>query len=309
MNWPMAKRVLIAAFLFLDIFLAYRSWGEPVQYEGQFLVATEEQIREAQEQLARAGITLATQIPRKTEPMAFLEVKRRDISEEQVVRAFFGDERPLRRREKEPAGATVFSMPKAELTFADNGTVTYHRLTPPPAPGPETRPGTMEASGARQAAEAFITTHGGFPPDARFDYVARSPDEDSFEVHYHREFQGKPFFGGHLVAVVAADGLRSLEMTWLEPIGYNGEKKAVIPPTEALLRLAGYLRSKGAKEPKNVVFEAIAAGYFTRAWDAERWEAAPVWRVRLADGEVYYVSAYTGELVLEGKEWQGRTAP
>jgi len=299
----MAKQVLIVAFLLLDIFLAYRSLGEPAQYEGQFLVTTREQIMEAEEQLARAGITLATQIPRKIEPMPFLEVQRRDISEDQIVRAFFGDENPTRQREKERA---VFSAAGRELAVMDNGVITFRRLTPPPPPGPETRHQAMDASGARQAVESFVTSHGGFPQESRLDHITRNPKDGTFEVHYYREFQGKPFFGGHLVGVVAADGLRSLEITWPEPVGYTGEKKAVVPPTEALLRLAGYLRSKGAKD---VVFEAVSAGYFTRVWDADRWEATPVWRIRLGDGEPYYVSAYTGELVIEGKDWQGRNAP
>jgi hypothetical protein len=40
----------------------------------------------------------------------------------------------------------------------------------------------------------------------------------------------------------------------------------------------------------------FSLGYYSQEYDAERWEIPPVWRIRLDNGEVYYINAFTGNL-------------
>ena len=58
----------------------------------------------------------------------------------------------------------------------------------------------------------------------------------------------------------------------------------------ALLRFLE--RYEGSETGESIV--DFSLGYYTREYDAQRWEIPPVWRIRLNNGEIYYINAFTG---------------
>ncbi len=269
MDWPRAKTILITAFALLNAFLIYRVWEVINLDESHYLPVTVEQIREVSEELAAEGIELAAPVPRKAPPMAFL------------VLAHAGPEK----QGQEPGPGKEGEKPDQTA----GGTQ-----------GKGQAPGTLNANTARRLAEGFIETKGGFPPASRFDGVVFLEAEGLYLVRYYQEFDGWPVFGGRIEVKLSTDGrVVDFQRTWLKPLGYSGPRKGIIPATEALGRLNALLKSRDSGEKARPgagwVIREIDLGYYSRIYDANQWEAPPVWRIRMEGGDTFYVNAYTGE--------------
>lgn len=113
-------------------------------------------------------------------------------------------------------------------------------------------------------------------------------------VRLEQLYQDRPLVGSAGVeALVAEEGIKFLWQRPLEPIGPAGEKKAIIPATEALLRLAA--AREGHKGGERLTIAEITLGYYNKLYDAQEWEAVPVWALRTDEDQWYYINAFTGE--------------
>ncbi|MGB4287210.1 MAG: two-component system regulatory protein YycI, partial [Tepidanaerobacteraceae bacterium] len=90
---------------------------------------------------------------------------------------------------------------------------------------------------------------------------------------------------------VTPSGIKSYYQCWLEPLGYVGKKRSVLSPLTAILRV---INERSTAEP--IIITGIQQGYYSKLYDADRWQVAPVWKIQLGNKETYYVNAYTGEL-------------
>jgi len=291
-NWPKAKALLIAAFALIDIFLGYQVWARAQdQYAGQYLTTSGYQAREALEQLARANVSVTADIPRKAEPMEWLVVARPDLDKDQLEARFFPEGTPVMRKVQVERGTRTYYLGlRSELSVMEDGSLQFKVYGVTPVAGPAV---TDEAR-AREAAIAFIKSHGGLPADAVADPVFYNAEEGLYHISYHQVYQGRPHYGAHLTALVTGDGRPlGIHATWPQPLGPEGSKRVLLPATDALLRLAGSLPSRSTQRVEVV---DISLGYYSQSYDSDRWVEPPVWRIRLADGTLYHVNAYTGQL-------------
>ena len=85
--------------------------------------------------------------------------------------------------------------------------------------------------------------------------------------------------------------MKTYYQCWLNPLKYAGKKRGVISPLTALMRVITEIESEDPVE-----ITGIRQGYYSKLYDANQWQAAPVWRIQLGDSDTYYVNAYTGEM-------------
>lgn len=77
----------------------------------------------------------------------------------------------------------------------------------------------------------------------------------------------------------------------VEPSRICWKKRGVISPLTAIMRVITEIQTDNS-----VVITRIQQGYNSKLYDADKWQAAPVWRIELGDIDTYYINAYTGEM-------------
>lgn len=111
-------------------------------------------------------------------------------------------------------------------------------------------------------------------------------------LNYRQEYEEFPLYAGYLQLYMHELNPAGFYLYRLEPVGFAAQKREIIPPSTALIRfLESYIKS--SLETSIIEF---SLGYYSQEYDAQRWEIPPVWRIRLNNGEVYYVNAFTGNL-------------
>ncbi len=287
MDWGRAKDILIVAFLALNLFLGFRLWTEMSRYPAATSQLLPEEIAATLDNLAAAGIELAVPIPREAPPLPLLQVQVSPLKPQKVAQYFLGNLEDVHIvRTPGPEGEILFIRGGEELSVYPNGIITYRYLYPrPPSPGRE---------GIEEWAEEFIAHQREFGQELRLKEIRELPQEEAFLVRLEQLYQDRPLVGSAGVeALVAEEGIKFLWQRPLEPIGPAGEKKAIIPATEALLRLAA--AREGHKGGERLIIAEITLGYYNKLYDAQEWEAVPVWALRTDEDQWYYINAFTGE--------------
>lgn len=297
MDWAKARLWLILLFALLDGYLALQVRAERAAWQSWAWVppgsASEPSSAQVARQLAEAGVLLETGLPSGAPALPLWSVRAQPADGEALARRLFG-----------AGGWTAEPWPGSpgSYTYVDRKTpqqrLTVLREGPVEVQEPAGGGGASSPEAARQAADAFLGRLG-WPPAGQLAYdglEASTRAGGGLVVHYVEMFQGRPLFGGYAAVEVRGGEVTHLEGVWLEVGGRGGASRPVMPAEEALLRLAA---DRGANPAQPLRVREVRLGYFSpvyRVYEANRWDVAPVWRVRLADGSVYYVNAYTGLL-------------
>ncbi len=293
MRWAHAKAYLIAAFILLDSFLGYQLWTQRQQQgSGYPLTMPSSQRQEALEQLDRANIAVDIEFPAVPEPMEWLVVSRPNEPVANLIARFFPGETPDVRHVDSNLGSRTYLLGRhSELTVFENGRLEFRRYGLVPSPGDP----QVDETRARGAAQDFLKDYGGLPADAAGETVQFDRSTGIYHVVWYQLYQGRAHFGARLEVLLTRDGQAyMIQEIWPQPAGLEGPKKALLPATDAVLRLAGSLVRQPADERIHIV--AISLGYYSQAYNSDRWVEPPVWRILLGDGSVYHVNAYTGQL-------------
>lgn len=281
MEWRKAIIILIISFLALNLFLLGNWWlgNEPT---GEFAL-TKEQQQEIAELLSKKGVKLDTRIPSEGEPQAFLEVAYQGVDEIKVAEDFFGKD--LVPAAEPLEGGKSFTSGEKQLIVMENGIISFYDK------GKNAAPPDLSEEKAVEMAEAFIKAHGGFPEDAKLNSTTYDQKSGGFLIGYVRNYEGFFIANSYIDVVVTPAGVKSYYQLWLNPVGYAGKKRSVISPLTAILRA---ISEAGDREV--IAITQIQQGFYTKFYDADKWQAAPVWKIQLDRADVYYVNAYTGEL-------------
>ncbi len=318
MDWSKAKNILILTFLALNIFLGYSLWKESYQLFSSRVV-TYQEIEEAKQKMSTLNLELKAPIPRQIYFMSFLAVTNRKHEGEELVNRLFPGEYTTDFYSGEE-GLVVFQEGERELRVWDKGKVTFSRepFSLSEGEGEEEGEGMvdtnettdmedmqdtedvqdinkMEEKEAISLAQEFLQEMGVSPLEARLEEVESFEDERYFLL-YNQVYKNQALFGSYLKLWVHPDGVESFELYWLEPEGFSGEDISTISAASALINLS---ESLSVQEKKKEI-ESISIGYYSEAFDAQKWEIVPVWRIKITDQGIYFINAYTGDL--EGKD-------
>ncbi|MDI3317822.1 MAG: two-component system regulatory protein YycI [Bacillota bacterium] len=296
MDWGKARLWLILLFALLDAYLwvqvraeeaAWRSWAWVPPGSAAGTGSPEEASRRLQE----AGVLLETNLPTEAPSLPLWTVRALPADGAALARRLFQNEHWTAEPWPGSPGSYTYidrKTPQVRLSVLREGPVVYEE----PA-GSGSGPSPAEA---RRVADDFLGRLA-WPPggEVAFDGVEKAAGAGSgLVVHYVEVFHGRPLFGGYVAAEVQAGEVTHLEGVWLEVSGRGGASRPIMPAEEALLRLAA---DQGANRAQPLRVRQVQLGYYSplyRVYEANRWDVAPVWRIRLADGSIFYVNAYTG---------------
>ena len=287
MDWLRARVLLLITFVCLNAFLGYRLWARDAQNTGVLTLGSREHVSVVQARLAAVGISVAAPIPENAPSLSLLRVARTTPVFAANLLANFDVPAPPHRR---PVGGEPRAGVYRFIQFP-GGLVIYSRRAPAPhPPAPSTRV-------SRRMVDDFFRRYGGLPGDAEYAGSAQV-DEERMRIDYVQMWSGVPLLPTGLSLTVTSSDVEQAQWLWLQPQGERGEPKAVLPASEALLRLAGHLGDRERRSP--LVFTRIDLGYYaTPPGGAQVWDTAPVWRISVEDGQVFYINAFTGELELD----------
>lgn len=295
MDWPRARAILLMAFTVVNGLLAYAVWGPSVSGSAVIGRSDQAHLQTVRARLGELGMDLAVAIP-NAPPLVpqFLRVEYNRTPDIPHVRAeLFGDIH----------GRFVDQLEVRALELGDSalepsvdratGVVLYQ----PFARGSAAREIRLENRQAvRQAIDEYLRSEGLHRTDSRFTRFFPA-GEALVGVEYIQIFEAVPVFTGYRRVIVSRNGIEKIEEQWAKPLTFRGEQKAVLAPTEALLRVAGHVGGQGRR-----TFTEIELGYYAgrplggAEGSALAEDLVPVWRIALDSGEVFYINAFTGEL-------------
>ncbi len=293
MDLSRAKMVLIITFLILNLFLLYQI----VMDEGMYnpvLFGPREEVSRLEKAMQEANLSLDIPLPRGGMSVAYLVVMPWQPVEEDVVamlwqglgndteNGIFSSNDLLANAESEN-NISRWRFGPYELFLSKEGPFQLHNAFK--GLDPE----------KKESAAAEFMNRVSFLQDFVYDYKVAKHGKTA--IYYHQEFEAFPLYAGYVEFDCGGEHEPGCEVYLyrLEPLGFGEQKREVIPPSTALWRfLDAYTESEYSHDPMVIV--EFSLGYYSEEYDAERWEIPPVWRIRLLNGEIFYINAFTGYL-------------
>lgn len=283
MNLGRAKTALIYAFLGLNIFLSYHLLLPFMHRFNQTAVSSAD-YEKTRSYLEQNNYLLEADINRSVQLSTFLTVAPSQQIRDEVKSLFSGAS--VVSAENETA---VYRLADRELTVRPEGLL---RIDFQPGLFLKTQSAALEDQELSRLAQQLLGENMVVPEEARYDYIKRELD-GRITIHNYQDLGGTPLYAGYMNVFMEGDRLVGVELYWLELIDWPKEGEIeVIPATEALIRLVEELGP--SPNPRQIM--KVDLGYYSREYNAEKWEIPPVWRILLGDGGVYYINAFTGNL-------------
>ncbi len=283
MNLGRAKTVLVFAFLGLNLFLAYcLFWPELSCLRA--LIVYREEMRQVEAELNRNNLILEAPLTRSVQKSAFAAVSP-SVSELNRLRLLFSVTAYADAPNEE--GVQVFHCFGKTARVYPGGLVQVAYSVALPLDGAgDGVSDTMVAA----AVEQTLKKEKLWPPGAEFDYLERE-SRDGLVIRFYRNDDGQHLFSSYLTVALRKERIETVDIFWLDLVEWSQERSVeVISAAEALCRV---IREIGpGQQPRRIV--QVDLGFYSQEYNAERWEVPPVWRIRLDNGETYYINAFTG---------------
>lgn len=300
MDLSRAKTVLIIAFLCLNILLLYQIWADEAGRNPIFF-GEEEKVSRLETALQQANLLLDIDLPRGGMRVAHLEVMPWQPDAAGIIHMFWDalaegredaarQQRILEIMENDSRNPHSFLFGNYELILQGDGLILRGAFS------------GLSPEQLSSAAESFVKRIPFFE-DFVYDYT-RSGD-DLTAIYYRQEFGGFPLYAGQLQfrqeGAGSINSRTDIHFYRLAPLGFADQQREVIPPATALWR---FLETYTGENGHVAAIVGLTLGYFSEEHAAQLWEIAPVWRIRLDNGEVYYINAFTG--YREGRYTEGQ---
>lgn len=289
MDLSKAKTILIVAFLGLNIFLGYRFWiRQPAAVSG---ISYMEELEHVKTDLADANLHLEAALPRHVQRSSLLTV--RPAGDAGITVGLLLGEREIK-KEESGNGDRVLSTEKGKLSIYRSGLVTFVQAACEDSGDAQIMDGEpLNEERALEMADVFLKDKGLNLGNIYLDYIKQMPQEETWVVYYVQRYHGMPVYASYLSLVVGKGGVEAFELFWLESLGFQeGSETGVISVATALRR---FLEEVGVQEKRQIITE-VSFGFYSREYDAEKWDMPAVWRIRISEQKTYYINAFTGSL-------------
>ena len=281
LEWRKAIIILIVSFISLNLILATNIWYR--EKPSNYFNLTENQQSQIEKLLEQRNVKLKADMPEEGRAQAFLEIRFKPIDEKKALEDFFG--KNAKPQIEDAEGSKSYTLDGKQLIITDNGELTYHDNKEGKAPS------TITEEKARKEAESFLKSHGGIPEQAVLSNITYDDLNKGYLLEYNRYYEDFLIANSNATVLVTPSGVKMYHQCWMDPIGDIGKKRSVISPLTAIMRVVSEIKTE---DP--FVISDIEQGFYSKLYNADRLQAAPVWKVALENGDVYYVNAYTGEM-------------
>lgn len=284
MNLGRAKLILIVAFVGLNLFLGYHlfwpNFGRLTR-----VAVTSEDLRNTESLLRNKNYNLEASIVRAIQTSDFLTVSSAQSIRDDIITRLTD------------LGTTVIDYEDRVVYHSLQELVVIHangliQITYNPAIFMNDDSINMEERNLKNYSDHLLEDKRLKPEGIVFDYLEKS-DDGQIVIYYHQVHDGMPLYAGQVRVIIRDDHVISIEIYWLEPTERTVTREMeVLSATEALTNLVNELGPSTVM--RNIT--RVNLGYFSREFDAEKWEVPPVWRIMMDNKQKYYINAFTGNL-------------
>lgn len=276
LEWRKAIIILIISFISLNLFLATNIWHR-VKPTNDFNL-TENQQEQIETLLKQRNVTLKADISTDGRPQSFLEISLKPIDEERTLENFFGKNAKPQVEHNKDNKSYVFD--DKQLIITDNGELTYFDNKE------EKQSSQLTKEKAKKEADDFLKSHGETLEQAVLSNITYDEHSKGYLLEYTRYHEDFFIANSYAAILVTPSGVKMYYQCWMDPVRYIGKKRSVISPLTAVMRVTTEVQSQ---DP--FIISNIEQGFYSKSYNADRIQAAPVWKIALENGDVYYVNA------------------
>ncbi|MCC5909420.1 MAG: two-component system regulatory protein YycI [Clostridiaceae bacterium] len=288
MDWSKAKNILIVAFIITNIFLIYTVEKDVYSREELELIS-DEYIKNVEEYLTQKGVELDIAIPREIMSLHSLMVKYKIWDGIEMAEVFLGNN-------YEVINNNVYSFEEKELTILSNKKLVYRNFAS------DTVKYAKDEEEAIKISNKFLKQHHLKGKELQLQQIYFGVVEDFgtqpiYKLVYNQVYENRFLGESYIHTYVRHKEVVGVETMLLEYEKTYGQKKKLIPATEALLRKMSDIIQDNRDD--EVVISEMEVGYyfdlsntnFTTWHTIESGTAFPSWKIVLKNGKTYYVEA------------------
>lgn len=287
MNWSKAKTILIIIFLIADLFLFYELYSEPLFNR---ITMNEESTKEVIGYLEKQGISVKSSIPKLSSSMAALTVKYKYFDKYYVLENFFDTPKDVSVNTYDDR--VIMEDEKVYVEINRNGEFIYTDKTII-----NDQTASIDEQEALRNVNTFLDKVG--IRDEDISNCTRSMEKGYLKMNCNQVYKDTFLDKSSLEIQATNKGVFYMKMLWFENIKIGKNKKEIIPPIKALMKLSELYKDS----EKNVTVYDISLGYYFNAdieqvrefevVAVEEGTAIPAWRIKTDMGDVY-INAYNG---------------
>lgn len=289
MDWSKAKNVLIVAFIITNIFLVY-CIEKNMFDRGDLQFISDAYIKNVENYLVDVGLRLDIDIPREIISLPELMVKYKVFDPKELAEEFLGENyKELENNRFVSGSRTVESISNKKFIYKNliKEAVSY----------------PLDEGEAIQISNQFLRKHGLMQEDLKlqqiyFGIIEDFGDVPLYKLVYNQTYKDRFLGESYIHVYVRHKEVVGVEAMLLEFEKTYGDKKRIIPATEALLRKMNDIL-KDNQEYEDIIITEMEIGYYFNpvnidftTWDTiESGTTSPSWKIVLNNGKTYYVEA------------------
>jgi len=276
MNWNKAKNIVIVALVILNLVLLAVSSFTKDEY-----TLNAENEKAIISLLNKNGIYLSAEIPERFEPLPYLIMNKAQYDDMELKKIFFSASEEVKRSVE--FEATIFRTDKKTLTIKENGISYYNE-------NENAVLENLDTQKAQKEAEKIINA---VMKNKNYELKKLELSEDKYYLKYYEVYLKNKVYNNSVDIVISKNGIESMELIRYDIAGFYGTNKKICSPDEALLAFLYELRDK---KTGDILIDDVEIGYYFEEYNSQS-RAVPCYRISLKNSKVYYVNAYTGNIV------------
>lgn len=282
MNWSKVNGILIGAFVIINICLGLILYQSRTKYE-----VTGTRLTELQINLDRYHIAMYDFIP-NYEPMQRLGIVRKELNSDQIAKAVFeeSDYNSIQIN-----GTKEYTDGKRRLIFYQNQVNPDEFIYVEPF-NIYTASKSIIEEYADNLVKKFYNKRYGLERTS-----FRLKENGFYEIIYMGFYEDTPIYGSYIKIVVNTNSSVTATIKLIEAKDFIKEKHNLVEPEEMLYNLGERI---GKGQVEQTIIKEIDIGYDAgdRMFQEVKQDyIEPYYRIELLNGKIYYINAYTNEIV------------
>lgn len=297
MDWSKAKNILIIAFIFTNIFLAY-NMQKGIYKGSEIQISNAEYLANVGQHLKDNGINLEVNISEEVISLPILVVQYTNFDSDEMANRFLGEDY---KKETEIVGAQnlkreIFNKGSKELTIEGSKRLTYKNMDN------EKQDYILNEENVIKISDDFLKEYKLMRDNIVVSQIYYGTEEhiDSkplYKLIYNQTYKDKFLGESYIHVYINQKGVVAVEAMLLEYKKTQQQRKRIIPASEALMRAMSTILQENEK-PINI--KEVEVGYYFSPTDYTKsdWKdidsgtAFPSWKITIQNGRTYFVEAY-----------------
>ncbi|SET01379.1 Two-component signal transduction system YycFG, regulatory protein YycI [Natronincola peptidivorans] len=289
MDWSKAKNILIVAFIITNIFLIYHIQKDMFD-KGELQLISDAYIENVETYLKDRGVKLDIDIPREIVSLPSLMVRYRAFEPKEIAEKFLGEN-------YEALENNVFISGEKKVESISNKKFIYRNFAKESINYP------LDEKEAIKISDRFLKQQDLLIEDLVLQQIYFGVIEDYGEVPlyklvYNQNYKNMFLAESYIHVYIRHKEVVGVEAMLLEYEKTDGDRKRIIPATEALLRKMNDI-IKESEGNHDIAITEMEIGYYFNTedinfttWDTiEAGTAFPSWKIVLSNGKTFYVEA------------------